>query len=364
MKSDRIIALISAQFAEMRRDFGATFLTFLFPLFFVIVLSASALIGATPSFEFGVLDRAQTQQAQGFVDALASQNVAVTTYADQAALDEALKQRDITAAVVVPEGWTPQGAAPVQVTSDADMAGLTATVLDAARARIGLGDGEGGRAMPYALATVEGGNSEFAFIYPGMLALALVQMGLFMTATPILKARERGTLRYLTLTPATTSELIASQIAFRVVVAALQLLLLLAVGSVIISLDWQTWLGVAGVSALGVVMLVSIGYALAGLVRSTESGMALIMIVNFAMMFGGNVFWNPENSTVLLAVAHVIPVSYLADAYRQLISEAPGLWPLWQDVAMMALFTLLAVLLALRSFSFDMRSPDLQPRRA
>lgn len=365
MNRDRILALMKSQFTEMRRDLGAMFLTFLFPLFFVVILTGSALVRSSPSFDFGFVDRSGGSVAQGFADALASQNIAIRNYADEEAVRTALERRDLSAAVILPQGWTPEAKdLPIRVVADSAMAGLAETVVDAARARVGLGQGASATAMPFEITTVTGNDAEFSFIYPGMLALALVQMGLFMTATPILKARERGTLRYILLTPTTTRELIASQVLFRVLIAAVQLALLLAAGAFIIRLGPGAWLATVGISILGTVMLVSIGYALAGVARSTESGMALIMIANFAMLFGGNVFWNPEQSSVLTAIARIMPVSYLADAYRQTISTADGLWPLWQDLAMMVVFTLIALVIASRTFTFDMRNRDVQAQRA
>lgn len=365
MKPDRIAALIRSQYLEMRRDFGAMFLTFLFPLFFVVLLTGSALVGQAPSFDFGVVEGQAGDDGQAFADALASQNVSIASYADRGAALAALNDRKISAAVVLPDGWSrAETALKIEVIADESVAGLAETVINAARARLALGEGETAGGMPFVMETIPAANAEFNFIYPGMLALALVQMGLFMTATPILKARERGTLRYMLLTPTTTRELVGAQVLFRVLVAAVQLTVLLAAGAVLISLTPADWAATLGISLLGIVMLVSIGYALAGIASSTESGMAMIMIANFAMLFGGNVFWNPEGSAVLTAIARVMPVSYLADAYRQIISGTDGLWPLWQDIVMMAVFTVLALSLAARTFSFDMRNRQVQAPRA
>jgi ABC-2 type transport system permease protein len=101
-------------------------------------------------------------------------------------------------------------------------------------------------------------------------------------------------------------------------------------------------------------MLISIGYAVAGIVNSLDTGMAVVMILNFAMMFGGNIFWDPENSLALKIFAHLMPVSYLADLFRQLISGTEGLWPLWVDIGAMLGWTALALVVALRTFRFDM----------
>jgi ABC-2 type transport system permease protein len=360
MNISRITALMGVQLAETRRDFGAMFLSFVFPLFFVLLLSGSVLLSPSFVVEFGIVNGDTTPGARDFADALASQNVALRTVTGTEAT-ELLQSGDLSAVVTFPDGWTLEGAgAPLGVLSSDTMAGFAETVVDAARARIGLpNDG-----AIDARVIEKARNSEFNFIYPGMLALALVQLGLFMTATPILKARDRGTLRYLLLTPLTRLELVVSQIAFRVGIAVLQIGLLLGVGSFIIDLGLLQWAATAGVALLGVVMLISLGYALSGVATSTESGMALVMIANFTLMFGGNVFWDPAGSTVLMVIAHLLPVSYLADAFRQVISGTDGLWPLWVDLAAMAGWTALFLAIASRTFSFDMRGADSRPARA
>src|SRR5438034_10892479 len=43
--------------------------------------------------------------------------------------------------------------------------------------------------------------SAFTFIFPGLIAMALLQLGLFATAAPLLTARDRGPLRHCTPPP-------------------------------------------------------------------------------------------------------------------------------------------------------------------
>ncbi|ETX12949.1 hypothetical protein OCH239_15130 [Roseivivax halodurans JCM 10272] len=353
----RIRALFSIQLAETRRDFGAVFLSLVFPLFFVLLLSGSVLLSPDFTVEFGVVNGDTNAESRAFADALASQNVALRTLgADEAA--SGLDSGELSAVVTFPDGWRPGGAEPLRLDSGETFSGFAQTAVDAARARVGLADD----GSIDARVVTQARNAEFNFIYPGMLALALVQLGLFMTATPILKARDRGTLRYLLLTPLTKTEMVFSQIAFRLAVAVVQISILLGVGSFIVDLTLLQWVQTAGLALMGVVMLIAVGYALSGLASSTESGMALIMIANFTLMFGGNIFWDPEGSTVLMAIAHVLPVSYLADAFRQVITHTDGLWPLWVDLVAIVGWTAAILMLATRTFSFDMRSGDTTQR--
>jgi len=52
-------------------------------------------------------------------------------------------------------------------------------------------------------------------------------------------------------------------------------------------------------------------------------------------------------------VAHVVPLSYLSDLFRQLISGSKGLWPIGVDVAAIVAWSLAAIAIATRTLRFD-----------
>jgi ABC-2 type transport system permease protein len=196
-------------------------------------------------------------------------------------------------------------------------------------------------------------RSDFSFTFPGLLALALVQLGLFATAVPLLQARERGTLRYLSLTALTKGELLAGQFAMRVLLAVVQITLILLAGSTMLAISPMQWVQVFAISILGILLLVAMGYALAGMARNQQMGTAMILLTNFVLLMGSNVLMDPTGSTVRYAIACAIPVSYLADLYRQVISGESGMWPVWLDVVVIVGAAVLATAVALRTFKFD-----------
>ena len=55
MQMRRIKALFTAQLKELRRDFGALFLSFVFPLFFVVILISSNLVNSAITVEFALV---------------------------------------------------------------------------------------------------------------------------------------------------------------------------------------------------------------------------------------------------------------------------------------------------------------------
>lgn len=173
---------------------------------------------------------------------------------------------------------------------------MVGLALDAARARLLLDESAArSSAYPVRLQTfTRDTEMHFAFMFTGKLALAQLQPGLFPATTPLRNARGRGTLRRPLLSTLPVLKLLTNQVTVRVGLAMLQVVLLLALGAVLMALSLGTWQTVAGVALLGVAMFVSLGYALTGHQRRPESGLALIMILNFGMKFGGNIFWDPQ----------------------------------------------------------------------
>ena len=64
----RTLAVVRGQVLEFRRDFGAVFLNFLFPLFFVVILVASNLVSQRNSMDFGLVNASNSRDATTFVE--------------------------------------------------------------------------------------------------------------------------------------------------------------------------------------------------------------------------------------------------------------------------------------------------------
>jgi ABC-2 type transport system permease protein len=181
----------------------------------------------------------------------------------------------------------------------------------------------------------------------GMLGVALLWLGLFGTALPIAQQRQGQVLRRLHVTPLSRTALLAAQVGWRVTIGLLQAGLFVLVG----------WLGF-GVSVqgnpllfvlavlVGAMIFVSLGYLLAGLLPTVEGVNAVSQLVNFPMMFlSGSLFSLEMMPDAMQVVAKALPLTYLADAFRQLIVQAPPLYPLGLDFAVLGGW--LALLLAL-----------------
>ena len=353
----RSSAFFMAQMREFYRDFGTMFLNIIFPLTFVLALVFNHYSNPTFKFEIGVVEAAATRDSQAFVQLLGdSPSVSLRTLASQAAAQRAVEGGEIHAAFVIRNPDFRGGRGDVDLIVGPRYEDFSRLMLEAVRDRLRGPPAPGTQAALFQYRVISPDlpeQNDFTFTFPGMLALALVQLGLFATAVPLLQARDRGTLKYLSLTPLTRAELLFGQLGMRVLIALAQTALILLAGSGVISLSPGQWLAVLGTSLLGIVLLVSIGYAIAGMAPSLQAGMAIILFANFSMLMGGNVFLDPNASTVQYVAACIIPISYLADMFRQVITGQAGLWPLWTDILVTIGWSAIAMTIALKSFRFD-----------
>lgn len=349
------LKLLTCNFKEFIRDFGSVFFTFAFPCFFVIAIGVQERFSKPFSVTCGVVAESQSVVAQQLVAAIRDRRFLVPERLSLAEGMAGLKEGRVKFLLVLPDKGVSPVAPKAQLIADSSIAGFARMAVDAARADL-YGENQHWVAPFEYEAVVPAGRSvtDFSFIFPGMLAMALLQLGLFATAAPILRARDRGTLRHLSLTPLSSLAMVGSQLVLRLAISALQIGLLLAAGIYLTHTPMRASLPLLATALLGAAMLISVGYAIAGLAPTIDSGMTVIMLANFAMLFGGNVFWDVKEVHFLRPFALAMPVTYVADMFRQILSGVSGLLPLWVDTAVVLGWTVLAIGIALKTFRFDM----------
>jgi ABC-2 type transport system permease protein len=170
---------------------------------------------------------------------------------------------------------------------------------------------------------------------PGMLGIALLWLGLFGTALPLVQQRTSQVLRRFSITPLRPATMLLAQVGWRVTVGLLQAGLFVLVGYLAfgVGVEGNLLLFVATV-ALGALLFVSMGYLLAGLSSSEDGLIAMTQLVNFPLMFlSGGLFPIEMLPDFLQPVVDLMPLTYLTDALGQLMVGAAGLHPLWLDLA-------------------------------
>jgi ABC-2 type transport system permease protein len=193
------------------------------------------------------------------------------------------------------------------------------------------------------------------YFLPGILAMSLMQLGLFATAPALVQLREQQVLRRIGVTPLPRSILLASQVAFRLTIGLTQTLIIVGVGTAVFKVQvLGNGVLLAGLVLLGALMFVALGYFISGLAKTQESVTGITQLVNFPMMFLSGIFFPVAVMPAWIRpVVSILPLTYLGDALRQIMVGAPPDNPLLLDVGILAAWLVGCSVLAVRFFRWE-----------
>lgn len=352
--------LCQTNFLEFIRDRVASFFSILFPVGFVIFFGVVSSYHRSPTVSMAVVDRENSEISKALVARLgATPGLKLSVLApDATETTEILARGKFAGMVVIPKGSCQgviDGGAAVRLYAPAEFEAYLQMALDTAHAQLLLAESGTEPLFRYEIAApprrpVNG----FAFMLPGFMALALLNLAITATASPLISARARGTLRHLAVTPVSSGVFIAAQLTLRFLTGMLQLVLVLGVGMLLFGATVAgSFVALLAVAVLGTAMLLAIAYALAGIVPARAA--SLVMLANFAMMFLGQIFWDVSAVWWLAPLTKLVPTTYLAESFRQVMTGAQGYHSLPVNMAIMAGITVLAVTVATRTFRFAVR---------
>jgi ABC-2 type transport system permease protein len=339
-------ALWALTLANMRsyvRDRAALFWTLAFPLIFIFMFGFIFQGGGESALNLGWVDEDGSPQAAQLREAFASQaGTELTDGTREAALDQ-MRGGDVDAVIVVPAGYGEAISAgtaptPIIVTTDPSSSQVTGSVYQSVQAVLGVIN-LGGR-PPLVVPqpeTLQTENLNFiSYFVPSMLGMSIMQIGIF-AAVPLVADREKQILKRLAATPLRRWQLVGSNVLMRVVIAMVQAVIIVGVGALVFGVQVSASGGLAlFFIVLGSVAFLSLGYVLASFTRTEEAANGLTSVVQFPMMFlSGTFFPIDAMPDFLQTIARLIPLTYLADALRQLMVGGAAFAPLWVCAAVL-----------------------------
>ena len=193
------------------------------------------------------------------------------------------------------------------------------------------------------------------FMIPALIGMILQLLTSLLTATAIVRERERGTIEQLIVTPIRSGELVLAKIIPYTLIAFLNTLEILVIGTL--------WFGVPIRGGLGLLLLLS-GLFLAGslgvgLFVSTiaKTQQEAIMLVYFTMLptifLSGFFFPLAAMPPVLRAVSYAIPLRHYLIIIRSVLLKGVGASALTGEIVALAIFG--AVMLGAAALRFRKR---------
>ncbi|MEU9095378.1 ABC transporter permease [Streptomyces sp. NPDC048428] len=197
-----------------------------------------------------------------------------------------------------------------------------------------------------------GGRRVIDLYVPVAVLLAMIMAGLQAMPPVLTGYRERGILRRMSTTPVRPSALLGAQIVLHGAAALGSTLLVTAVGRIAfgVRLPGQPFGYLLGL-LLAVACVLALGALVCAVSRTTKISAAIGSVVFFVMMFTAGV-WVPVQ-TMPDALRRIVQVTPFGAASQVLDRAATGAWPSWAYLGVVALWTVLAAVAAIRTFRWE-----------
>jgi len=370
-----IAYLYLATVREFTRDKTALFWTLAFPVMFILIFGVIFTNDGDISFDIGLVNEdgaASAQLVQSFeqIDAF---KIKTGTRDEEL---KALEDGDRSAVIVIPQGtgaqldsyFTRQTGSGTTGTASAALAvyydpadqntsQIVINIIDKVVA--GMNQGLTGVAPALSIESQSVTTNDLRsidYLLPGVLAMSLMQLGLFGTAAPLVSLREKQVLRRMGATPLSKSALLASQVIFRLTTALIQAAVIVGVGAAVfgVHIDAAHIPTIIGVILLGAAMFITMGYFISGLAKTEEAVQGLISLPNFLFMFLSGIFFPVDfMPSWIRPVVDVIPLTYLGDALRATMIDAGSYFSMTRNIAILSAWLLICGVLAVRFFRWE-----------
>lgn len=362
--------LTIANIRSFVRDRAAIFWTLAFPILFVVLFGSIFSGNGPTSFQIGWADEDGTPGATRLRAAFAGTGIVELTDGSREELLEQMRDGDLDAIVLVPDGVGEAlaagavGAAPpsadvsLVVYTDPSQQTTSTTIQQIVSQVVAVtNQAITGTPPVLGLATESLQTDEIspaAYFVPSILAMALMQLGVF-AAIPLVEQREKLILKRLSATPLRRWTLVGSNILMRLLIALVQSVLIISIGAALfgVAIVGSIALVVAFI-VFGAITFISIGYVIASFAKTEESANSLTSVVQFPLMFLSGIFFPIDfMPDFLQPVAAVMPLTYLGDALRQVMVGGAPYAPLPIDALVLGAWLVGSFIISARFFRWQ-----------
>jgi ABC-2 type transport system permease protein len=357
-------ALFVASVLMFVRNRAAVFFSLFLPLIIMLIFGVLNFEG-TPTIKLGVADEAKNQASADLIDGLAAFDYIEPTSGSRDALLEELKTGDLGFVLVIPSGFSPQpgqesGLVAFAASADPQQAQVGQGLLQQAVGRAlfgGAGDGNptGAVAPPVRFESVQSRDLGYIdFLVPGIVGMTVMQLGLFGVAFGFVHLKRTGALRRLFATPTSPAYFLGAQVASRLSIAFVQVVILGGIGLWFGLQMFGDYLSLAAIVLLGSMIFLAVGFSIAGWAKNEDQAAPVANLISLPMMFLSGVFFPRDAMPDFLAnITQFMPLTYVNEALRAVVNEGRSLTSLGPQLLGMGVWALITFVLAVWLFKWE-----------
>ena len=206
-------------------------------------------------------------------------------------------------------------------------------------------------------AVFSGNQANLNVLIPGIAGLSVMATTFNALATQMTFLREQGVLKRVRGTPLPGTSYLSGIIGSAATNAVIQILIIIVAGKLFFGLGWpKNWAELAIFTVLGVACFASMGVAFSHVIPNFEAAPAYTNLVFLPMIFISGVFFDVDNvPTFLRDIANALPLVHVINGISAALVTGAPLTDNLSDLAVVAVWTLACVILAVRGFSWSAR---------
>ncbi|HQU35380.1 MAG TPA: ABC transporter permease [Anaerolineales bacterium] len=366
----RLLSIIRKEFIQIFRDPRTLVMIVVIPIMQLFLLGYSA-TNDVRNVPLAVLDRSKSVESRALLDSYRAADYFRIAYAvdSEAEIEDLILAGKARAAVIIPPDYAQrlaEGDAQIAFILDGSDPTSASTALAASQL---IGQAHASKILlqkfelsgmnlrvqpPVEVRTTVWFNPDLIsahFMIPGVIGMILYAIAAILTATSVVRERERGTIEQLIVTPIRPWELIVGKLTPYVVLGFFNTIEVLAVG------HW--WFGVPIRGNLALIILLSgvflvtglgIGLLASTIANTQQEAMLTVWMTLLPSIFLSGFFFPLEAMPKILQwLSYLMPLRYYLVIIRALLLKGVGLDKIQFDVIAMTLFAIgIMTLAALR----------------
>lgn len=354
----RLLSIVRKEFLQIFRDLRTVVIILVIPILQLFLLGYAA-TNDVENVPLAVLDRSRSAESRALVEAFNAANyfrIAYQVYSE-AELQQLIERGEVRAGLIIPPDYAARlvkGDAQVAIVLDGSDPTIGSTALSTAQL---IGQHQATKILEQKLAAI--GRSAMLkpplevrprvwynpdlvsayFMIPGVIGMILYAITSILTATAIVRERERGTIEQLIVTPIRPWELVLGKILPYVLLAFFDTLEVLTIG--------HLWFGVPVRGSLmlllalsGLLLLSGLGIGLlASTIANTqqEAMLSVWMTLLPGIFLSGFFFPIEAMPKVLQWISYLIPLRYYLVIIRAILIKGAGIGVLQRETVALAL---------------------------
>lgn len=369
---NRLSSLVRKEFIQIIRDPRTLAMTFIMPIVMMFLLGYAA-TNDVRNIALVVLDQDQTPASRRLIDAyrVADYFTIAQPVGSEDELRDLIDRNVARAGLIIPPGYGRDLAgwqsAKVAFILDGSDPTVASTALAAAQligqslstqTSIERMEARGQTVItqqPIDVRTIVWFNPGLISSYymvPAMIGIILQYLTTMLTATSIVRERERGTIEQLIVTPLRSWELILGKLIPYVLIAFLNTIEVLTIGVVLFHVPINgDLLLLLALTALFLVTTLGIGLLISTIANTQQEAMLTTMFTLLPSIFLSGFFFPLAAMPIWLQiVSYAIPLRYFLIIVRGIVLKGVGLSAIWPEVVALAIFALVVMSAAVRRF--------------